>query len=95
MDTPKIPGVSYQEMANLEPDALEAIHLQAMGSLLDANAPGRVNIVDLAAPNVEEEQMPDDKSNIVTRVLKHFWGEYLGSFYPWCRYYHKHILTQS
>ena len=74
VDTLKIPEISYQKMINLEPDALDSVRLQVMESLLDKAAPGIVKVVDLPAPNIEEEQMRDHKNNIVTRVLKQLFG---------------------
>jgi hypothetical protein len=63
------------------------VRLRVLDDLLDTAAPGILKIVDLPAPNIEEDQKRDHQNNITTRVLNQlFGGVWAHPIYPRCRY---------
>lgn len=74
VNTLNIPEISYEEIARLEEEDLDALRLRVLDSLLHKAAPGILKIIDLPDPNIKEEQKRDHKNNIITRVLKQLFG---------------------
>ncbi|KAI4625081.1 uncharacterized protein J4E87_004927 [Alternaria ethzedia] len=74
VDSLHIPEVSYSKLfaGELEPKDLEETILSIIDRILGSSAPGIVKIVDLPAPNMEEEH--SHKKNINTQVLKRLFG---------------------
>ena len=70
-----IPEISYRDVVRASPtckDYSESIATEILDKLLNPSLPGFVKVVDLPAPNYEDER--NHRNNIVTSVLKSIFG---------------------
>lgn len=74
VETLDIPKISYHELfgEGMKQEQLDAIILSVLDKILSPSAPGIVKIVDLPAPNIDDEK--NHINNLNTLVLKRLFG---------------------
>ncbi|MCJ1436044.1 hypothetical protein MMC27_005422 [Xylographa pallens] len=72
--TLKIPEISYRDIfpKDASPELRDDIRLRVMDAVIGTGDPGIIKVVDLPAPNIEQER--GTRSNIVTSIVKQLFG---------------------